>query len=101
MADKPIAAEAWTDYAADNPYGPPVTEPHELYVEDYEPHFDRLSTERRVLGHITDDEHVRGPRNTIDQLDVELTEDPHTRYDGDKGKLADMLEMLVDAGLVE
>lgn len=48
--------------------------------EDYEPHFDRSGTTRRVLGHITDEDHVgRGPRNTTERLAVELAEDPNTR----------------------
>ena len=77
-------------------------EPEDLTVEDYEPHFDRAGTERRVLGHITDDDHVgRGPRNNIDRLALELSEDPNTRYAGNIDQLQDYLDALEQAGLVE
>jgi hypothetical protein len=53
-----------------------------LAVEDYEPQFDRLSVERRVLGHVTDLDHSgRGPRNTPQRLSQELAEDPNTAFD--------------------
>ena len=79
-----------------------MIEPEDVAVEDYEPSFDRTSTERRVLGHITDDDHVgRGPRNTIDRLRLELEEDPHTRYGGNVEQLQGYLDALEQEGLVE
>jgi hypothetical protein len=72
-------------------------------VEGYEPVLDRLSVERRVLGHITDEHHAgRGPRNTFARLDQELGEDPHTDYEeGNVDRLDAMLAELIDEGLVE
>lgn len=72
-------------------------------VEDYEPHFDRLGTERRVLGHITDEDHVgRGPRNTPERLALELAEDPYTAIEFDElGVVQGHLDALEEAGLVE
>lgn len=73
--------------------------------EDYEPHFDRSGTARRVLGHITDEDHVgRGPRNTLDRLHQELAEDPHTRIEGDAAgaqRVDELLGELIAAGLVQ
>jgi hypothetical protein len=70
-------------------------------AEDYKPKFDRLSTERRVLGHITDEGHVgRGPRNTAERLAVELHEDPYTEYGGDQQEMQDYLDSLEQAGLI-
>jgi hypothetical protein len=57
----------------------PAGERHPDSVEDYEPFFPRDGSTRRVLMHITDEDHVgRGPRNTVDRLAVELFEDPHS-----------------------
>lgn len=72
-------------------------------VEDYEPHFDRLGTERRVLGQITDDDHVgRGPRNTVERLSVELAEDPYTAIEfNEEDAVQGHLDALEEAGLVE
>jgi hypothetical protein len=73
----------------------------ELYKEDYEPHFNRLGIHRRVLGHITDSEHVgRGPRNTLDRLVVEVAEDPFSNYDGNRNEMAHFLDELTKAGLI-
>jgi winged helix-turn-helix protein len=64
-----------------NPAEPTVSAPE---VEPYEPKFDRLGTHRRVLGHVTDEDHVgRGPRNTAARLNQELAEDPYTEFDRD------------------
>ena len=50
-------------------------------VEVYEPNFDRLGMHRRVLGHVTDLDHVgRGPRNTAERLNQELAEDPFSEF---------------------
>lgn len=72
------------------------------HTVNYQPVFDRLGTTRRVLGHITDDDHIgRGPRNTLERLVQELAEDPHTIYHGDQWDMVDMLIALMDAGLVD
>jgi hypothetical protein len=70
-----------------------IPDPSQAPDVEYEPKFDRLGTHRRVLGHITDLDHVgRGPRNTPDRLNQELAEDPHTNFNqGD-----DVMEYLDD-----
>ena len=75
-------------------------------VEDYEnfePKLDRLGTERRVLGQITDDDHVgRGPRNTVERLAIELAEDPFTAIEFNEADVVQgHLDTLEDAGLIE
>jgi hypothetical protein len=71
-------------------------------VEDYEPSFDRAGIERRVLGYVTDDDHVgRGPRNTPARLAQELDEDPFSPFVAEEDDVATHLEALVEAGLVE
>jgi hypothetical protein len=72
-------------------------------VDDYEPVLDRLSTERRVLGHITDEDHAgRGPRNTAERLALELAEDPHTAVEHDEQEIIQgYLDELEDADLIE
>jgi hypothetical protein len=71
--------------------------------ENFEPVLDRLSTERRVLGHISDEDHVgRGPRNTVDRLAQELAEDPNTAVEYDEqGAVQGYLDTLEEEGLVE
>lgn len=71
-------------------------------MDDYEPRFDRVGTTRRVLGHVTDEDHAgRGPRNTLDRLVVELAEDPHTDIGPDApDDVRHHLDLLVDAGLL-
>lgn len=98
-----VSGEEWAAQVEDNPWpGDAVTEDDDNSVEDYEPKFDRLSTERRVLGHVTDDDHVgRGPRNTVDRLALELQEDPNTRYGGNVEQLQGYLDDLEEAGLIE
>lgn len=76
-------------------------EQHPLRSENYEPVFPRLSTTRRVLGHITpevDKDHL-GPRNTLPALTAGLIADPHTdiRYPHEVPRF---LKDLADAGLV-
>lgn len=70
-------------------------------AEEYEPKFDKLGTHRRVLGHITDLDHVgRGPRNTADRLTQELAEDPYTKFEeGDN--VQEYLDDLEASGLVQ
>jgi hypothetical protein len=78
-------------------------EQYRLDDPDFEPVLDRLSTERRVLGHITDEDHMgRGPRNTTERLALELAEDPNSAVEFDEeGAVQDMLDTLVEAGLIE
>lgn len=69
--------------------------------ENYEPVFDRLSTERRVLGFITDEDHAgRGPRNTVERLSFELSQDEFTRYAGNFEQMQGYLDHLAERGLV-
>jgi hypothetical protein len=92
--DREIAA--WS-----NPPATPEGELHPDQVEDYEPNFDRASVQRRVLGHITDENHVgRGPRNTADRLSQELDEDPNSSFVADEDDMQAILDELEDAGLV-
>jgi hypothetical protein len=74
-----------------------------LAQDDYEPEFERLSVERRVLGHITDQEHVgRGPRNTVERLAQELAEDPWTDIGfGQEDSVQEYLNDLETHGLIE
>lgn len=68
--------------------------------EEYVPHFDRLGTTRRVLGHVTDEPHFGFPRNTVERLQIELAEDPHTEFEaGDD--VQPHLAALVDAKLLK
>jgi hypothetical protein len=71
--------------------------------ENFEPTLDRLSTERRVLGMITDEDHVgRGPRNTLDRLAVELAEDPNVAVESNEhDAVQGHLDTLEEAGLVQ
>lgn len=81
-------------------------------------HFPRLSTERRLLGHITDEVDITafGPRNTLSALTYALMTDrnttnppeslPRLNVDGVTvvavaQTVLDMLGALVEAGLVE
>lgn len=69
--------------------------------EEYEPKFDRLSTTRRVLGHISDEDHVgMGPRNTPKRLAYELAGDPYTDFSEDDD-VQEHLDELEEAGLVQ
>ena len=71
-------------------------------VEDYEPVLDRLGTERRVLGFITDEEHAgRGPRNSVERLSFELEQDEFTRYSGNFEQMQGYLDTIEEAGLIE
>jgi hypothetical protein len=83
-----------------NPPETPEGELHPNQVEGYEPQFERSGTERRVLAHITDEDHVgRGPRNTIERLQEELEEDPNTAISVGDG-VRPYLDELKAAGLV-
>lgn len=88
-----------SDTAAEMPADP--THAIDYYKrDDYEPHFDRMGTHRRVLGHVTDLDHVgRGPRNTAARLQQELEEDPYTNInEGDD--VQEYLDDLEAAGLL-
>lgn len=80
----------------------PEGERHEAQVPDYEPQLERQSFTRRVLQHITDEDHVdRGPRNTTSRLRQELAEDANSR--GTFGRRNDVqthLDQLQQLGLV-
>lgn len=71
--------------------------------DDYEPNFDPLGTERRVLGFITQEDHAgRGPRNTVDRLAYELAEDEYTAVEWNETDVVQAhLDALEEAGLVE
>jgi hypothetical protein len=71
-------------------------------TDDYELKFEREGTTRRVLGHVTDEDHIgRGPRNTHARLVQELAEDPHTIYTGDEDEMREYILALVKAGLLD
>lgn len=76
---------------------------YKLDDPDFEPVLDRLGTERRVLGQITDEDHVgRGPRNTAERLAEELAEDPYTAVEhNEQDVVQGHLDTLEEAGLVE
>lgn len=77
------------------------SEGHPDAVEDYEPHFDRVGTHRRVLGFISDEEHLGRPRNTLDVLAEDLADDPNTAIGHEQQDVvAKHLEALEAAGLV-
>jgi hypothetical protein len=70
--------------------------------ESFEPVLDRLSIQRRVLGFITDEDHLsRGPRNTVERLALELEEDEFTNYAGNFEQMQGYLDELEEAGLVQ
>lgn len=83
-----------------------MTALHPCQVEGYEPHFDRLSTTRRVLGHVTDEVDVDalGPRNTLSALAYGLATDANTAISGDPDEVAsevqEHLDALTEAGLL-
>ena len=72
-------------------------------LDEYEPAFEREGTTRRVLGHISDEDHVgRGPRNTAERLAQELAEDPNTAIEFDEQDVVQgHLDDLVAEGLIE
>lgn len=81
---------------------PQGEELHPDQVPGYEPHFDPTGTTRRVLGHVTDEDHVgRGARNTVERLTVELAEDPYTAIEfNERDVVQNHLDELEKAGLV-
>jgi hypothetical protein len=69
--------------------------------ENYEPVLDRVSTERRVLGFITDEDHAgRGPRNTVERLSFELEMDEYTQFAGNFDQMQGYLDTLENEKLV-
>jgi hypothetical protein len=81
----------------------PQGELHPSQVEGYQPRFARDGATRRVLGHVTDEEHVgRGPRNTPERLARELMEDPFSPFEkNDPDNILAHLQALQKAELVE
>lgn len=79
-----------------------VAEKREGLHDDYAPKFDRLSTERRVLGFVTTEVDIDalGPRNTFHALQVGLTADDNTAYTGHDEQLQSYLGSLIEAGLL-
>ena len=66
--------------------------------EDFQPAFDRLSVERRVLGSVNDEDHAGlGPRNTVNTIGEFLDDDPYTDLTDSVQSYLDELEA---AGLV-
>src|ERR1700744_6008356 len=53
---------------SDNPY----------VIDDYEPRFDRVGTTRRALGFVSDEDHVGGPRNTVERIHSNMAEAPNS-----------------------
>ena len=84
---------------------PPVTPEGELadtQVEDYEPHFERTGPTRRVMGFITDEEHMGRPRNTLEAIADDLADDPNSPFGhGQDDQVQEHLSELEEAGLVE
>lgn len=76
-------------------------------IEGYDPHFDRLSVTRRVLGHVTDEVDIDafGPRNTLEALSYALASDLNTPLHGTPTEVAPEvqrhLDKLADAGLIK
>lgn len=106
MADKDekAAKHPMQEYVAPNRKGLTDEEVTRLGVAaiDYDPKFDRMGVTRRVLGHITDEDHVgRGPRNEAARLAVELSEDPNTPGAFDVEAIQEHLDKLEEAGLVK
>lgn len=73
---------------------------HPLHSLNYEPRFPRISTTRRVLGHITEelDRTDLGPRNTLPALTFALIADDHTDIHYPE-QVPPFLDDLVEAGL--
>jgi hypothetical protein len=68
--------------------------------DEYEPHFERLGTIRRVLGFISDEDHLGRPRNTVDVLQEDLVDDPNTAFTDDDD-VREHLDELQAHGFVE
>ena len=98
-----LSGEEYAKAVEANPWPGNVVEKNPDAVEGYESHFDPAGTTRRVLGHITDEDHVgRGGRNTTARLAQELAEDPFTAIGGGQDdQVQKHLDDLVEAGLVE
>ena len=77
-------------------------ERYRLDDPDFKPVLDRFSVERRVLGHVSDEDHMgRGPRNTVERLALELSEDPYAKYAGNFDQMQAYLDDIEEAGLIE
>jgi hypothetical protein len=73
------------------------------YVDPgYAPVLDRLSTERRVLAHVTAevDQTYLGPQNTVRAITFALLRDPHTSIDAME-QIQPNLHLLVEQGSPE
>lgn len=94
------AGEGTTDF----PQEPEQPELHPDHVPGYEPHFDRMGLTRRVLGFVTDEDHLGlGPRNTHDLIARDMAGDvnsPQVTWD-DSSRVQPALDKLVEAGLLE
>ena len=98
-----MADETESEYQPEDPYpSGEFSEGHPDHVEDYEPHFDRTGTTRRVLGFITDEEHMGRARNTVAVLADDLADDPYTAVEHrEQDAVQNHLDALEEAGLVE
>ena len=98
MADEPES-----EYQPEDPYpSGEFSEGHPDHVAGYEPHFDRMGTTHRVLGFITDEEHLGRARNTAAVLAEDLADDPFTAVEhNEQNAVQKHLDALEDAGLVE
>src|SRR5215831_20963755 len=96
-----LSGEDWAAEVEENPWpSGEFSEGHDLAVEDYDPNFDRLSTERRVLGFISDEDHLGRPRNTVEVLAEDMRDDPNSDHAGDVEEMQEYLDSLEGVGLV-
>lgn len=75
---------------------------HPNHVEDYEPHFERNGTTRRVLAFITDEKHVGRSRNTVEVIAEDMADDPNSAVESNEtATIQKHLDQLAAAGLAE
>lgn len=75
---------------------------HPDHVEDYEPHFERNGTTRRVLVFITDEEHMGRARNTVEVIAEDMADDPNSAVESNEtASVQKHLDLLEAAGLAE
>jgi hypothetical protein len=75
---------------------------HPDHVEDYDPHFERTGTTRRVLAFMTDEEHMGRPRNTAAVIAEDMADDPNSAVEqGEEAAIQKHLDQLAAAGLAE
>lgn len=75
---------------------------HPDHVEDYEPHFERNGTTRRVLVFMTDEEHMGRPRNTAEVIAEDMADDPNSAVESNEtAAIQKHLDQLAAAGLAE